>query len=129
MNKFTKFIKNKSSYIFTLRKEDIFLNLKKRKILKIIELSKKEIIETQFNSKYWRGTCIILADKCYAIFGIHKTNLVYGKLEKIYHNPSYYKTHGLSVKREREIAYWWDKDDRESRLKALDILKEAIIND
>ena len=127
MNKFTKFIKKQIFLYFHIKKGRYFSKSEKRKILKIIELSKKEIIETQFNSKYWRGTCTILADKCYAIFGIHKTNLVYGKLKKIYHNPSYYKTHDLPVK--REISYWWDKDDRESRLKALDILKEAIIND
>lgn len=127
MNKFTKFIKKQIFLYFHIKKGRYFSKSEKRKILKIIELSKKEIIETQFNSKYWRGTCTILADKCYTIFGIHKTNLVYGKLKKIYHNPSYYKTHGLPVK--REISYWWDKDDRESRLKALDILKEAIIND
>lgn len=127
MKKIIKFIKKQIFLYFHIKEGRYFSKSEKRKILKIIELSRKEIIATQFNSKYWRGTCTILAGNCYAILGRYETNIVYGKLEKFYHNPNYYKTHGLPV--EREMAYWWDKDDRESRIKALDILKEAIIND
>lgn len=74
---------------------------------------------------FYQGLCIILDRANYKITG----DILYtvSKKLKIYHNPLYYNSKGLKLK--HEIGYWWDRKDRESRLKALSILEQAIIND
>ena len=116
----------KQIFLYKLKDGKYFNKYEKRKILKVIDLSKKELIETNI-PLLCKGTCILLDKNCYVKFGYWEGLKVYSKITNIYHNPKYYKSKGLPVK--REIAYWWDRSDIESRLMALEILREAIIND
>lgn len=54
------------------------------------------------------------------------TNKIMDLLKDTYHNINYYNSRGLAT---RNFLFWWPLADRGSRLKALDILKQAIIND
>ena len=113
----------KKLFYFKLKKGKQFSKRDKRILLRAVELSKKEITETPEGTDC-RGICTTLESNCIKITG---TGEIYSKLRESYHSPKYYRSKGLPVK--HEIAYWWDRDDRKSRLKALDILREAIIND
>lgn len=99
-----------------------FTRKTKRIILKMIKLSRLEYKE---GKPIYRGLCIILDSSEFEI--THNYFCIITKELSIYHNPKYYESQGLKV--ERDYGYWWDRKDRESRLKALDILENAVIND
>lgn len=107
-----------------LKKGEHFSRKEKRIILKMIKLSRKMYFEEK--SIIYRGLCIVLDEANYKVTGdVFFT--ISNKLRKVYHNPFYYESQGLKL--EHTTGYWWDRKDRESRLKALDILEQAIIND
>lgn len=105
-----------------LKDGEHFSRRKKRIILKMIRLSRLEYREEKF---IYKGLCLVLDSSEYKV--THNYFCVITKELSIYHNPSYYESQGLKV--EHTWGYWWDRKDRESRLKALDILENAVIND
>lgn len=106
-----------------LKDGEHFTRKTKRIILKMIKLSRLEYKE---DKPLYRGLCIILDSSEFKITHNYFC-IITKKLSKYYHNPQYYESQGLKV--ERDYGYWWDRKDRESRLKALDILENAVIND
>lgn len=52
---------------------------------------------------------------------------LFRKLKEHYHDPKFYISEGLMTYTDR--LFWWDLHDSSSRIKAMDILKQAIIND
>lgn len=111
-----------------LKKGEHFSRKEKRIILKMIKLSRIEYTE---DHRIYRGLCHALEDYEFRLTHDY-TNYLTSKLSLLYHNPLYYEYQGLKCRKEvltNPIGYWWDRKDRESRLKALDILEYAIIND
>lgn len=53
--------------------------------------------------------------------------ILFTKVRAHYHNPEFYQNKGLNT--QQHSLFWWDLKDVESRLKAMDILEQAIIND
>lgn len=61
-------------------------------------------------------------------------NILFKELCHKYHNPDFYLAHGIAVEPHGGLqwhdgCYWWPYDDSETRIMALDILKQAIIDD
>lgn len=54
---------------------------------------------------------------------------LYHRLCSLYHNPDYYNSQGLDTSEESCSPFWWQLSDIDSRLEALNILEQAIIND
>lgn len=52
----------------------------------------------------------------------------YAVLTELYHNRKYYNSKNLNTEYP-PCGYWWPISDIKSRLKALDILEQAIIDD
>lgn len=56
-------------------------------------------------------------------------NYLYLKLFDLYHKPNFYKANNLLVQEESVFNHWWPKDDIESRLKAIELLRKAVKDD
>lgn len=52
---------------------------------------------------------------------------LFHKLKRHYHNPEFYISKGLNAWTDK--LFWWPLHDSDSRIKAMDILEQAIIND
>lgn len=52
---------------------------------------------------------------------------LFTKLKLHYHNPEFYISKGLNAWTDK--LFWWPLHDSDSRIKAMDILEQAIIND
>ena len=107
-----------------LKKGEHFSRREKIVILKMIKLSRLEYKE---ENSIFRGLCVVLAHFEFIITNDYLETIT-NKLKLVYHNSLYYESQGLKCLK-GNIGYWWDRKDRESRLKALDILEHAIIND
>ena len=111
-----------------LKKGEHFSRREKIAILKMIKLSR---LEYKKRILFFSGLCIVLAHFEFIITNDYFETIT-NKLKLVYHNPLYYESQGLKClkgKIDNPIGYWWDRKDRESRLKALDILEHVIIND
>lgn len=95
-----------------------FTTKEKRVLLKAIKRVRIYYIEGHAG-----GLCAALENSIYA----RGYRGLYNSLEATYHNREYYHAKGLRTYNYN--GYWWPISDVESRLKALDILEQAIIND
>lgn len=101
-----------------LKEGSNFTIKEKRVLLKAIKQAREYYMQGNTN-----GLCGLLSRNIYnqGYLGLYKT------LEHTYHTKEYYKSKGLKCG--NYTHYWWPYRDIESRLKALDILEQAIIND
>lgn len=99
-----------------------FTRAEKKMLLRAFSLAREERLSDDLK----RGLCQSIQ---YNMGYIVQSSVTYDKLCALYHRPSYYNSHGLSTYEDTFRPYWWPLSDTTSRLKALDILEQAIIND
>lgn len=96
-----------------LRKGKTFSIREKKEILNLLD----EMYE-KYDDGERHGMCFLLSENL--------TNIVFDKLRKEYHNVDYYNQNGLKT---IHGGYWWKLSDCDSRMKATNILINAILND
>lgn len=109
-----KIFKKKSKF----RTGSNFTSEEKKAIINAINYARKEL-----NENCVCGLCYLLRN--YLLYNKH-SKCIYNVLKELYYNPEYYNLKGLKTE---YLWYWWPIKDKESRLKALDILEQAVIND
>lgn len=116
MKAFSKLMRRKKKC--DLKEGHNFTVNEKGLIIKAIEYARE-----QYKTKnVTNGLCAYLRLFLYA----EGSKCIYVVLRDLYHNPNYYRSEGLET---GDLMYWWELSDKTSRLKALDILERAILND
>lgn len=100
----------------TIKRGKHFSINEKIHILKVIDH-----MENVYKDHREIGMCIILKGRL--------DSCIYFRLCNLYHNPSYYDKMGLKVNLNDRYGYWWNLNDWESRLDAIKILRNTVIND
>lgn len=102
----------------SLKEGCTFTVKEKRILLRAIKRARKHYTDDNID-----GLCAVLINTIYkqGYRGLYKA------LNYTYHTREYYNSKGL--RSTNCLGYWWPIKDIKSRLKALDILKQAIIDD
>ena len=103
--------------LYNLKNGEHFTKKEKRIIIKAIKYTREFLL-----NNYCEGICISL-ERSISKFD----NGLYNKLASIYHNPTFYCLNGIPI--ERTYGYWWNCGEVEPRIKALNVLEQAVIND
>lgn len=111
-----KIFKKKSKF----RTGSNFTSEEKKAIINAINYA-REVYNSNDNE---HGLCALL----YKYFYSENMYNTYAVLTELYHNREYYNSKNLNAEY-LPCGYWWPIGDIKSRLKALDILEKAVIND
>ena len=93
---------------------------------KIVLLDAIKSVKKSYLKGSTGGTCFKLQEALES-YDYFAGNILFNELCHKYHNPDFYLAHNLATGRMH--GYWWPYDDSETRIMALDILKQAIIDD
>lgn len=92
-----------------------FTRKEKKQILRILNKYEEHIIKCEKENKECHGLCGYLQD----------SNKYY-TLCDLYHNRDFYREH---TKVTTESRYYWRRKDYVSRMRAVQLLRDAVIND